>query len=250
MVSLEVCANSAISAIAAQTGGAIRVELCDNLQQGGTTPSHGHITVARKALHIKLYTLIRPRSGDFLYSKPEFEIMLSDVRHAIERGCDGIVTGILNKDGTIDMERNAQLVNMARQHGLAATFHRAFDFCVNQEQALEDMIAIGFERVLTSGGKSTAMEGASVIRNLIIQAEGRISIMPAGGINELHVADLVRFTGATEIQSSVRTRIESQMQYRNDHIMMNSQYFDEYTIQATNSEAVRKLIIKANLLTG
>lgn len=247
MVSLEVCANSAISAIAAQNGGAIRVELCDNLHHGGTTPSHGHITVARKALHIKLYILIRPRSGDFLYSNTEFEIMLSDVRHAIERGCDGIVTGILNKDGTVDTERNSQLINMARQHGLAATFHRAFDFCKNQEKAMEEIISVGFERILTSGGKSTAMEGASVIRNLIKQANGRIQIMPGGGINEHNVADLVRYTGATEIHSSVRSIINSNMTHRNDHIMMSNNYFDEYAIDITSTELVRKLIIKANL---
>lgn len=247
MVSLEVCANSAISAIAAQNGGAIRVELCDNLHRGGTTPSHGHITVARKALHIKLYILIRPRSGDFLYSDMEFEIMLSDVRHAIERGCDGIVTGILNKDGTVDVERNSQLINMARQHGLAATFHRAFDFCANQEKAMEEIIGMGFERILTSGGKSTAMEGASVIRNLIKQANGRILVMPGGGINEHNVADLVHYTGATEIHSSVRSVTESTMLYKNDHIMMSNNYFDEYAIDRTDREMVRKLIIKANL---
>jgi len=247
MVSLEVCANSAISAIAAQDGGAIRVELCDNLHRGGTTPSHGHITVARKALHIKLYILIRPRSGDFLYTQPEFEIMLSDVRHAIESGCDGIVTGILNKDGTVDMERNSQLINMARQHGLAATFHRAFDFCVNQERALEEIIGMGFERILTSGGKSTAMEGASIIRNLVKQANGRILIMPGGGITEHNVADLVRYTNATEVHSSVRSIVKSEMLYRNDHIMMSSNYFDEYALDKTDPELVRKLIIKANL---
>lgn len=247
MVSLEVCANSAISAIAAQDGGAMRVELCDNLHRGGTTPSHGHITVARKALHIKLYILIRPRSGDFLYTDTEFEVMLSDVRHAIERGCDGIVTGILNRDGTIDVERNSQLINMARQHGLAATFHRAFDFCVNQEQALEEIIEMGFERILTSGGKSTAMEGASIIRHLIKQANSRIQIMPGGGINEHNVADLVRFTGVKEIHSSVRSITKSSMIYKNDHIMMSGDYFDEYTIDTTDRELVRRLIIKANL---
>ena len=246
MVSLEVCANSAISAIAAQDGGAIRVELCNNLQQGGTTPSHGHITVARKALHIKLFVLIRPRSGDFLYTKTEFEIMLSDVRHAIESGCDGIVTGILNKDGTVDVERNSQLINMARQHGLAATFHRAFDFCVSQEDALEEIIEMGFERILTSGGKSTAMEGASVIRSLIRQAKGRICIVPGGGINEHNVADLVRFTGANEIHSSVRSIVHSSMLYKNDHIIMSGNYFDEYAIDITDTESVKNLLLKAN----
>jgi copper homeostasis protein len=246
MVSLEVCANSAISAIAAQDGGATRVELCDNLSQGGTTPSHGHITVARKQLHIKLYTLIRPRSGDFLYSKNEFDIMLSDIRHSIERGCDGIVTGILNKDGSIDMERNMQMVNMARSHGLGATFHRAFDVCADQEKALEDIISLGFERILTSGGKSTAMEGASAIKNLIDKAAGRITIMPGGGINDSNIADLAFYTGATEIHSSARTMVKSQMQFKNDHIMMSNHYIDEYATDVTDSEVVRRLISLAN----
>lgn len=246
MVSLEVCANSAISAIAAQAGGAIRVELCDNLQQGGTTPSHGNITVARKQLHIKLYVLIRPRSGDFLYSKQEFEVMLSDVRHSIERGCDGIVTGILNRDGTVDMERNMQLVNMARQHGLGVTFHRAFDVCANQEKALEDIISLGFERILTSGGKSTAMEGASIIKHLVDIAAGRILIMPGGGINESNVADLVHYTGVTEIHSSARSIVKSDMQYKNDRIIMSSHYIDEYATDVTDRAVVSQLIELAN----
>jgi copper homeostasis protein len=246
MVSLEVCANSAISATAAQEGGAIRVELCDNLHQGGTTPSHGQIVVARKQLHIKLYTLIRPRSGDFLYSKNEFDIMLSDVRHSIEQGCDGIVTGILNKDGSVDLERNMQLVNMARQHGLGATFHRAFDVCNDQDKALEDIIKLGFERILTSGGKSTVMEGASTIKHIIDKAAGRIVIMPGGGLTEANVANVVRFTGATEVHSSARSIIESKMQFRNDHIMMGNRYVDEYAIYETDIERVKTFIKLAN----
>lgn len=246
MVSLEVCANSAVSAMAAQQGGAIRVELCDNLSQGGTTPSHGNITVARTQLHIKLYTLIRPRAGDFLYSDREFDIMLSDVRHSIERGCDGIVTGILNKDGSIDTVRSAQLANMARQHGLGSTFHRAFDFCRDQDTALEEIIDMGFERILTSGGKSTAMEGASVIKHLIDKAKGRIVIMPGGGINESNVANLIRYTGVTEIHSSARTLVKSNMSYLNDHILMSRYSTDEYATEVTDSELVKRLIGTAN----
>jgi copper homeostasis protein len=246
MISLEVCANSAISAISAQAGGAIRVELCNNLHQGGTTPSHGHIMVARKELHIKLYTLIRPRSGDFLYTKNEFEVMLSDVRHSIELGCDGIVFGILNKDGTVDMERNAQIINMARQHGLGATFHRAFDVCADQEKALEDIIALGFERILTSGGKSSAMEGASAIIHLIEKAAGRINIMPGGGINENNLGHLVRFTGITEFHSSARSVVNSNMTYKNQNIMMGSRFVDEYATYETDIEVVKKLIRIAN----
>jgi copper homeostasis protein len=169
------------------------------------------------------------------------------VRHCIERGCDGIVTGILNKDGTVDMERNMQLVNMARQHGLGATFHRAFDMCANQEQALEDVILCGFERILTSGGKSFAIEGASVIKHLVDKAADRITIMPGGGISESNVGSLVHFTGVTEVHASARNLIESQMEYQNDHIMMGvGQYNDEYAVDVTDAARVKELIKQAN----
>jgi copper homeostasis protein len=160
-VILEVCANSATSAIAAQDGGAARVELCENLAEGGTTPSYGQMILARKHLHIKLYVLIRPRRGDFLYTDLEFEVMQADIRTCIEAGCDGVVIGMLKADGSVDKERCTELVRLARQWGLGVTFHRAFDMCADQFQALEDIIEIGCERILTSGGKSTAMEGAT-----------------------------------------------------------------------------------------
>jgi copper homeostasis protein len=246
MVSLEVCANSATSALYAQMGGAARVELCNNLHQGGTTPSHGHIILARKQLHIKLYALVRPRSGDFLYTKDEFEIILNDVQHCIDLGCDGIVTGILCKDGSIDMERNGQIMEIVRKHGVGATFHRAFDVCNNQEKALEQVIQLGYERILTSGSKSSAMEGCSILKHLITQANGRISIMPGGGIRETDIANLIRFTAATEFHSSARAIVKSNMEYRNDHIMMGNRYVDEYAIYETDPEMVSRLIRCAN----
>ncbi len=248
MISLEVCANSAVSAIAAQMGGAFRVELCNNLQQGGITPSHGHIVLARRELQIKLFILIRPRSGDFLYTKNEFNLMLTDIQHCIELGCDGIVTGILNTDGTVDMNRNEQIVNLAHRNGLGTTFHRAFDVCANQEKALEDIIELGFERVLTSGGKSTAMEGASVIRRLVNQAAGRIIIMPGSGINEGNIADIIRFTNVTELHSSASVTINSEMRHRNEYIIMGGQYNDEYATTETDAEKVKRLIKCANSL--
>src|ERR1700744_1052729 len=150
-IQLEVCANSVASALAAQEGGAHRVALCDNLENGGTTPSFGQILQARKQLTIKLYVLIRPRSGDFLYNDLEYEIMKADVRGCIEAGCDGIVIGILNADGTIDKARNKELVDMAKSKGLGVTFHRAFDMVADQNKALEDIIELGCERILTSG---------------------------------------------------------------------------------------------------
>jgi copper homeostasis protein len=245
-VILEVCANSVTSAIAAQDGGAARVELCENLAEGGTTPSYGQLILARKHLHIKLYVLIRPRRGDFLYTDLEFEVMQADIRTCIKAGCDGVVIGMLKADGSIDRERCTELVRIARQWGLGVTFHRAFDMCVDQYQALEDIIEMGCERILTSGGKSTAMEGATVLSHLIEKATGRITIMPGSGINENNVADLVHFTGATEVHSSARISLPGQMQYKNDHILMSNNPGDEYSTDVTSADRVRKIIEAAN----
>ena len=246
MISLEVCANSLTSALAAQEGGAIRVELCENLNEGGTTPSYGQILMARKLLKIKLYPLIRPREGDFLYSDIEFEVMKADIYHCIEAKCNGIVIGILNPNGSIDKRRCGELVSMAKQKGLGVTFHRAFDMCSDMNQGLEDIIEIGCERVLTSGGKSTAIEGANVINHLIERAASRITIMPGSGINETNVADLVHFTGATEVHSSARGVIKSKMQYQNDHIIMGSNYIDEFSLAMTDVQKVKNIIKNAN----
>lgn len=245
-VNLEVCANSVTSALAAQEGGAVRVELCENLKEGGTTPSHGQILMARSLLHIKLYVLIRPRGGDFLYSDLEYQIMMADIRYCIEAGCDGVVIGMLNPDGSIDTERCLEMARLARQWGLGVTFHRAFDMCANQDKALEEIIEMGCERILTSGGKSTAMEGATVINHLVQKARGRISIMPGSGVSEANVADLVHFTGVTEVHSSARISVQSKMQYKNDHILMSNEPGDEYSIDLTSVDRVKKLVALAN----
>jgi copper homeostasis protein len=245
-ITLEVCANSVTSALSAQDGGAVRVELCENLYEGGTTPSHGEILMARKLLHIKLYVLIRPRGGDFLYTGDEFEVMTADARYCIEAGCDGIVIGILNADGTVDRERCAELINMAKQWGVGVTFHRAFDMCTDMFQAMEDIIELGCERILTSGGKSTAMEGATTISHLIEKAKGRIVIMPGSGVSETNVADLVYFTKATEVHASARVRLPSKMNYKNDHIIMGDNYGDEYSSDVTDADRVRNILQLAN----
>jgi len=243
---LEVCANSVTSALAAQDGGASRVELCENLYEGGTTPSHGEILLARKLLHIKLYVLIRPRGGDFLYTDLEFNVMKADVSYCIEAGCDGIVIGMLNADGTIDKERCTELVKMAKQWGMGVTFHRALDMSADMFQSLEDIIEIGCERILTSGGKSTAIEGSRIITQLIEKAAGRIKIMPGCGVSETNVADLVHFTGVTEVHSSARVRVQSKMNYKNEHIIMGDNYGDEYSIDVTDVERVKMILKLAN----
>lgn len=246
MINLEVCANSLTSALAAQEGGAIRVELCDNLNEGGTTPSYGQIKMARKLLNIKLYVLIRPREGDFLYSDIEFEIIKTDVQYCIDAGCDGVVIGILNADGSIDKPRCAELVQMASKGGLGVTFHRAFDMCNNMDRALEDIIELGCERILTSGGKSTAPEGANVIAHLVEKAAGRIIIMPGSGVSESTVADLVHITKATEIHSSARSVVKSKMQYHNDNLSLSANNAAELSIMVTDVQKVKSIIRLAN----
>ena len=245
-INLEICANSAQSALAAQRGGAVRVELCENLKQAGTTPSFGQIATARKLIDIKLYVLIRPRPGDFLYSDEEFEIMLTDAENCINQGCDGIVIGILKRDGSIDMQRCGRLVNLAHKHKIGATFHRAFDVCADFTKALEDIIELGFERVLTSGGKITAMEGAGAINHLVKQAAGRISIMAGSGINPHNVANIVRFTGVTEVHTSARKQVASLMDYQNDNVVMGKQANDLYAFDETNVDYVKEILRLAN----
>jgi copper homeostasis protein len=245
-ITLEVCANSVTSALAAQSGGALRVELCENLHEGGTTPSRGSIAVARKLLNIKLYVLIRPRGGDFLYSDLEFNIMKIDINNCISTQCDGIVIGILNEDGSVDKERCKELIDIAKQGGLGVTFHRAFDRCNDQFKALEDIIALGCERILTSGNKSTAIEGSRRLAELVEKAAGRISIMPGAGINEHNVTDLVNFTGVAEVHSSARSLMASKMIYTNNNIIPNNNYVDEYTIDVTSAKRVKAIIKNAN----
>ncbi len=201
MVQLEVCANGLNSAIAAQEGGAHRVELCDNLLEGGTTPSFGQIALAKKHLQIKVYPIIRPRGGDFFYSELEFEIMRQDILNCKALNCDGVVFGMLNEHGRVDLERCKILVDLA--YPMAVAFHRAFDVTNDLFEALEDLIGLGFERVLTSGGADTAIEGAAVLKVLIEKAAGRIEIMPGSGITVHNVAALIEVTGAKAVHGSL-----------------------------------------------
>lgn len=197
---LEVCANGINSALVAQAAGAHRVELCDNLLEGGTTPSYGQIALARKLLDIKLYPIIRPRGGNFVYTDVEFEVMKADIVNCKALGCDGVVFGLLHEDNTVDVERNKTLLTLA--HPLPATFHRAFDDVSDMFQSLEQIIALGFERILTSGGAETAIAGAEIIKKLIEVAAGRIEIMPGAGVNERNVVGLIQSTGAQAIHGS------------------------------------------------
>jgi copper homeostasis protein len=213
---LEIAANSVASALAAQKGGADRIELCENLGDGGTTPSYGTIAISRDRLQIPVYVLIRPRAGDFLYAAAEVEVMCRDIEICVRLGCDGVVVGALDADGAIDMVVCRELI--ATAGSLGVTFHRAFDAARDSETALETVIALRCERVLTSGGHNSAPEGAESIAALIRQADGRIAIMPGGGIDLRNLPELARRSGAREFHASARRRQTSAMHYRNDQL--------------------------------
>lgn len=243
MVNMEVCANSLESAFAAQKGGAIRVELCDNLPEGGTTPSYAQIALAKQMLSIKVYPIIRPRGGDFLYTDLEFGLMKLDIKTCKALNCDGVVFGILKSDGSIDIERCAELIELA--HPMPVTFHRAFDMSNDLEKALEAIISLGCERILTSGGAPSAIKGATMIARLIKQAAGRIIIMPGAGVNTENVSELIKTTGATEFHASAKHAVKSDMIFRNPHLTMGN-IADEFSYDLTDAKTVKMLIELAN----
>lgn len=211
---LEICANSSHSALQAQLGGASRVEFCQNLENGGTTASYAQIRRARALLTIGMHVLIRPRAGDFVYTEAEFEEMKLDIEFCKEAGCDGVVIGILSPDGTVDKTRNAELLALAKP--MKVIFHRAFDRTKDPVHALEDIIALGFDRILTSGLKNTAEEGQELLRQLIEQAAGRIEIMPGAGVNRGNIMEILQHTGALSIHSSAKVSVNSRMTFESD----------------------------------
>lgn len=216
---LEVIAFNIQSCIDIEKTAAYRIELCDNPQEGGTTPSAGFIKMARKQSTKQLYPIIRPRGGDFLYSKEEFEMMQHDILLCKEAGCDGVVIGLLDAKGNIDKARTAKLVELA--YPLGVTFHRAFDRVNNLQQGLEDIIECGCERILTSGGLPTVMEGKENLKMLVEQADNRITIMPGSGLHSNNIEELMNYTNATEFHTSARKNVQSNMEYLN--AQMNEQ---------------------------
>lgn len=208
---LEIIAFTIESCAIAQASGANRIELCDNPGDGGTTPCYGFIKAARAKLDIELYCMIRPRDGDFIYSDEEFEIMKTDVQNAKHLGCDGVVIGMLNKDGSVDKERSKKLVELAYPMGV--TFQRAFDRVKDPFTALEDVIETGCERILTSGLVPNCLDGAPLIAKLVQQANERIVIMPGSGLRSANVIDVATITGATEFHTSARVFSKTTMDY-------------------------------------
>ena len=238
---VEVCANGVESCLAAQEGGADRVELCAGIPEGGTTPSYGEIKVARRVLTTtRLHVIIRPRGGDFLYSDLEVERMAADIAMCRELGVDGVVFGCLNADGTFDVEKNRYLIQCSR--GMSTTCHRAFDRAANPEQALETVIDLGFDRILTSGQQPKAIQGAELLARLNRQAAGRIILMAGSGVTEQNIRELRDKTGLLEFHFSGRESRPSAMQYVNPNLYMGRPGANESALDYTTARRVKDTI--------
>lgn len=238
---LEVIAFTIESCLLIQKAGAHRIELCDNPGEGGTTPSYGFLKNAREHVSIELYPMIRPRGGDFLFSNDEFEIMKEDVLRCKELECDGVVIGMLNADGTVDEKRSAALVELA--HPLGVTFHRAFDRTRDPFEALETIIDIGCERILTSGLTPNVTEGTGLLTQLVEAADNRIIIMPGSGLRSNNIKELALQTNAVEFHTSARTSTSSKMEY------LNSKMREELMTVSADEEEIRKILFELESLS-
>lgn len=235
---LEICIDSVESALAAQAGGADRVELCSALFEGGLTPSAGLLKVTRERLRIQIAAMIRPRGGDFCYSDDEFAVMQSDLAMAKQLGADVAVFGLLSPDGSIDRERTARLIELARP--LPVTFHRAFDMARDPFEAFDVLLELGVDRVLTSGQERSVIEGLELVTELVRRAGDRIIVMPGGGVTERNLARILKETGAREIHGSASGSRESRMTFRNTRIVMGGQLAPpEYSQKIASEGRVR-----------
>lgn len=241
MILLENCANSVQSCVEAERGGAHRIEFCAGLPEGGTTPSFGALKVALQEVRIPIFPIIRPRSGDFIYTDLEVRQMLSDIYAFRELGVAGFVFGALTPDGTLDCEVNQKLLRAAE--GVPVTLHRAFDMTRDMENALEQAIDLGFSRILTSGGQNTALEGSDAIRKLVHKAGNRIIIMAGSGITPDNALDLVSLTGVTEVHGTLQSTIKSPSVFYNPNASMQSRSdVHSYDYPETDSIKVRTLL--------
>ncbi len=238
-VLIEVCVDSVVSAIAAERGGAQRIELCSDLLEGGVTPSVGLLGVVRSRVSIGVHPIIRPRPGDFCYSEAEFDSMRRDIQVAKREGADGVVLGILKLDGTVDVERTRQLIELARP--LSVTFHRAFDMSADLLEALEDVCATGADRLLTSGGEQECLQGVDTVARLVRAASRRITIMAGGRIGINNAARIIERTGVNEIHVGLATAVKSPMLHRNDGLSLGKAADREYHRTEVLEGSVREL---------
>lgn len=234
---LECCVDSVESAINAANGGANRLELCSNLIIGGTTPDVALIKEIRKYTNIRIHALIRPRFGDFCYTRHEVEIMKSQIRALKEAGVEGVVIGVLDEDGNLNMPVMKEL--MAEADGLSVTLHRAFDMCCDPLTALEEAIELDVDTILTSGQKQSAWEGRTLLAELIEKADGRIDIMAGAGIGASVIEKLIPETKGTSYHMSGKVTLDSPMRYRKEDVSMGLSSLSEYEIWQTSEENVQ-----------
>lgn len=236
MITIEVCASSIESINAAKDAGAQRIELCTNLEGGGTTPPLSWIEYSSQLPDLQTFVLIRPREGDYLYSESEFLSMKRDIQHCGEAGCHGVVIGLLTEEGKVDKPRSKELIDIAKSYNMQVTFHRAIDRTRDIIEATRDIISLGCHRILTSGGYPTAIEGKEVLKKMINISDGKVIILPASGINENNIAELAQYLGVKELHGSFRTTVKSEMKYQTSAI---SSIHSEYTSQASSAEKIK-----------
>jgi copper homeostasis protein len=234
---LEVIGFDLASCLTAEAKGANRIELCANPHEGGTTPSYGVIEAARRNTSIQLFPIIRPRGGDFFYSELEFQAMAADIRQCEQLGCDGVVIGMLREDGSVDVDRCAELITHAGS--MQVTFHRAFDRLADPMQSLEDIIALGCSRILTSGQRPNVELGKEMLRTLVGAAGDRITIMPGSGVRSNNILELAKFTGARAFHSSARKALPSSMAFVNPAM---DEELDSISIDAEEVAALRRTL--------
>ncbi len=233
LILLEICVFNIATAIAAANAGADRLELCENYSNGGTTPSYGYLKMAREKISIPIFPMIRPRSGDYYHSSDEIEIIKKDILLCKELGFEGVVFGLLNKDGSIDEDNTARLVEAA--YPLEVTFHRAFDRSTNSLDAVELLINCGCTRILTSGQMPKIIEGLDLVKQMVDIANGRIIILPASGLNSYNVANIITTTGVTEVHTSARIRVPSNTTYQNKNMP------EDYDVDFVDVEEIKRI---------
>lgn len=238
---IEIATSDFNTTKSAVEGGADRIELCANLAEGGTTPSYGTVQLCREKFSVQLFPIIRPRGGDFLYTDEEFEIMLRDVKLFKQLDCDGVVIGMLKTDGEIDIKRNSLLVETAYPMGV--TFHRAFDRCKEPLEALEQLVHMGCERVLTSGQQPAAPYGVELITELNKLAEDRIIIMPGSGVRVDNINLLAEKTGCTEFHSSLRGKNNSKMEFIHPAFKNSAESYSNNAINPDDVRALRNALL-------
>ena len=239
---IEIATTDYTTTKSAVEGGADRIELCSALSEGGITPSFGLIKQCRKDFEVSLFPILRPRAGDFLYTNEEYEVIKKDALLCKEWGCDGIVIGFLNKDGSINKEWTAEIVEMV--YPLEVTFHRAFDRCRDALEGLEAIIEAGCQRILTSGHQPTALQGINVIKQLVDAANNRIVIMPGSGVRIENIKQLAAETGATEFHSSLKSKTKSKMEFLHPAFAASEESYSSVAIAAEDVKTLRSALTK------